>query len=173
MTKKKFSIVLGVSIIAALLGILAMYQEGALSSVTDSSSQSQNVQDRTPKDVEPQAYRITTDCELVYALSYGVYPNDEKLPEFKIMDLIAKYPQEFAPWREIMEDPTQRDDFFSKPLPSDFGEVLVVAMMIETSISPSLKETAMIIVDPLGKLKMTEEFEEHSCQPYFDSRKSQ
>lgn len=163
---------LGVGIIAALIGISFLYQELISSDAADNSSQGQSIREAA-KNVEPQAYRITTDCELVYALSYGVYPNDEKLPEFKMMDLIAKYPQEFAPWREIMEDPTQRDDFFSKPLPSDFGEVLVVAMMIETSISPSLKETAMIIVDPLGKLKMTEEFEEHSCQPYFDSRKSQ
>jgi hypothetical protein len=119
--------------------------------------------------VSADVYKINTDCELIYGLSYGTYPDGEKLPALKIVDLIEEYPQEFAPWKETLEDPVKSTAFFSQPLPSDFGSVLVTAMMEESSINPDLKDTAMLIVDPNGKQKVAEKFEEFNCQPYFDS----
>jgi hypothetical protein len=120
-------------------------------------------------DVGAGMYRINTDCELIYGLSYGTYPDGEKLPALKIVDLIEEYPQEFAPWKETLEDPVKSTAFFSQPLPGDFGSVLVTAMMEESSINPDLKDTAMLIVDPNGKQKVAEKFVEFNCQPYFDS----
>lgn len=160
---------IGGGILVVVVLIIATHQGVFVSDTVVDVSERGASQDTHPESGH-QVYRINTDCELIYGLSYGVYPSDERLPEFRITDLVEKYPQEFAPWKDIMEDAVKRDDFFSRPLPGDFGEILVVAMMKETSINPGLKDTAMIIADPQGRLKLAEEYEEHGCGPYFESR---
>lgn len=130
----------------------------------------------TPKKTQEQigAYRISTECELIYGFASGNYPDGQKLPALKIADLLEKYPQEFGPWKATLENNQTRTDFFKqKPLPADFSEVLVTAVMKETSISPDLKSIASLITDPEGRTKLQDAFKKFDCQPYFDERAKQ
>lgn len=119
---------------------------------------------------EGKTYRINTECELIYGLSYGVYPNDQKIAGVEIQTMMEKYPEEFEDWEKILEDPEQRTAFFNQPLDEEFGNVLVTAMMKEISINPDLKDIALLITDPNGREKLADDFEEFGCQRYFDSR---
>lgn len=115
-------------------------------------------------------YRINTECELVYGIAYGTYPNGEKLPGVKIDDLLASYPEEFKPWKEILQNPDNRTTFFKEPLPDKFRTVLTTALMKETSINPKLEQIAMIVTDVQGKAKLQNAFQEFECKKYFDER---
>ena len=115
-------------------------------------------------------YRINTECQLIYGISYGLYPNDEKLPEIKIDNLIASYPEEFKAWNEILQNSDDRAEFFKKPLPDEFRVVLTTALMKESSINPKLEQTALIVTDTQGTAKLQQAFQEFECQKYFDER---
>lgn len=116
------------------------------------------------------AYRINTECELVYAIAYGQYPDGERLPDVKIEVLLANYPEEFEPWKEILQNPDNRTEFFSKPLPDEFRNVLTPVLMKETSISPELEQIARIVSDGQGNEKLKQAFQEFECQKYFDGK---
>lgn len=116
-------------------------------------------------------YRLDTECQLVYGIANGVYPNGERLPAIKISELLIKYPEEFKPWKEILENKDNRTAFFKKTLPSDFRSVLTIAMMKESSINPRLEQIALIVTDSHGKEKLQQAFKEFECQKYFDERK--
>ncbi len=115
-------------------------------------------------------YRISTECELIYAIAYGQYPDGEKLPDVKIEALLANYPEEFKPWKEILQNQDNRTAFFAKPLPDEFRNVLTPALMKETSISPELEEIAKIVSDGQGNEKLQQAFQEFDCKAYFDER---
>jgi hypothetical protein len=116
-----------------------------------------------------QTYRINTECELIYGLASGSYPNGEKLPALKILDLVDKYP-EFDPWETILRDNQTRTEFFKQPLSEDFSDVLVGAVMSESSINPELEEIASLVADPQGRAKLQQVFQEFNCKAYFDER---
>ncbi|CDI05519.1 hypothetical protein [Candidatus Nitrosotenuis uzonensis] len=126
--------------------------------------------EQNPQDTNVEDYKINTECELIYGLTYGVYPDGQNIPGMRIDDLVTKYPQEFAPWKDIMEDEEKRSAFFNQQIPQDFGKVLVVAMMKESAINPELVEIASLITDPQGRMKLGQEFENYGCQQYFDER---
>jgi hypothetical protein len=115
-------------------------------------------------------YKINTECELIYGIAYGSYPKGEKLPGVKINSLLANYPEEFKPWKEILQNPANRTEFFKKPLPDEFRGVLTTAVMKETSINPKLEKIAMVVTDGQGKAKLQQYFQEFQCQKYFDER---
>lgn len=115
-------------------------------------------------------YKINTECELIYGIAYGVYPNGENLPGIKIDNLLANYPEEFKPWKEILQTPDNRTAFFKKPLSDEFRGVLTIALMKETFIDPKLEQIAMIVTDGQGKAKLQQAFQEFECQKYFDDR---
>ena len=117
-----------------------------------------------------EAYRINTECQLIYGISYGLYPDGEKLPEIKIDDLIASYPEEFKAWDEILKNSDDRAEFFKKPIPDEFRVVLTTVLMKESSISPKLEQTALIVTDAQGTEKLQQAFQEFECQKYFDER---
>jgi hypothetical protein len=116
-----------------------------------------------------QTYRINTECELIYGLASGNYPNGEKLPALKILDLVDKYP-EFDPWESVLRDNQTRAEFFKQPLSEDFSNVLVDAVMSESSINPELEEIASLVADPQGRAKLQQAFQEFNCKSYFDER---
>lgn len=124
------------------------------------------------KKIEPvaSAYKINTECELIYSLAYGVYPDNQKIPPVVLEDLVKKH-QEFAPWKEILENDTSRKSFFSAKLPDDFNEVFISAIMEDSSINPQLKDIAMLLTDPEGSIKLKSQYEKYNCKSYFDSRK--
>lgn len=115
-------------------------------------------------------YKMNTECELIYGIAFGVYPDGEKLPGVKIDNLLANYPEEFKPWKEILQNPDNRTTFFKKPLTDEFRGVLTTALMKETSINPKLEQIAMIVTGGNGKAKLEQAFQEFQCQKYFDDR---
>ncbi len=117
-----------------------------------------------------ETYKMNTECELIYGIAYGVYPDGEKLPGVKIDSLLANYPEEFKPWKEILQNTDNRTAFFKKPLSDEFRGVLTTAIMKETSINPKLEQIAMIVTDGQGKAKLQQAFQEFQCQKYFDER---
>lgn len=151
---------------AVVVAVLILYQGGLPENTVPVPSDVQQI----PNAPEAELYRINTECELIYGLTYGVYPDGQKIPGMRVDDLMAEYPQEFAPWKDILEDEEKRSAFFSQQIPEDFGKVLVVAMMKESAINPDLIGIASLITDPQGRMKLGEEFENYSCQKYFDDR---
>ncbi len=117
-----------------------------------------------------ETYKINTECELIYGIAYGAYPDGEKLPGVKIDNLLANYPEEFKPWKETLQNTDNRTEFFKKPLTDEFRGVLTTALMKETSINPKLEQIAMIVTDGQGKAKLQQAFQEFQCQKYFDER---
>lgn len=117
-----------------------------------------------------ESYKVNTECELIYGIAYGVYPDGEKLPGVKIDSLLANYPEEFKPWKEILQNQDNRTAFFKKPLTDEFRGVLTTALMKETSINPKLEQVAMIVTEGDGKAKLQQAFQDFQCQKYFDDR---
>lgn len=170
----------GAAAAAALVAVLVLYQGASPDSEPTgavgpepqdtSSNTGQMVVGPELQEGDAERYLINTECELIYGFTYGVYPNDEAIPGIKIAELLAKYPDEFAQWKQIMDDPVQREAFFNQPIEADFGNVLVTAMMKETSVNPDLREIALLLTDPNGRAKLAEDFAKYDCQNYFDSR---
>lgn len=117
------------------------------------------------------AYKINTECELVYAIAYGQYPDGEALYDVKVEVLLDKYPKEFEPWKEELQNIENRTAFFAKPLPDEFRNVLTPALMKEAVISPHLEQVARIISDEKGEEKLQQAYQEFGCQKYFEQRR--
>lgn len=171
LTRKSISVIIGGSVAAAiLLVVVASGQLGMQEIASTQLIEEQNVSVIEKQTQEQmQVYRINTECELIYGLASGSYPNGEKLPALKILDLVDKYP-EFGPWETILRDNQTRAEFFKQSLPEDFGDVLVNAVMSESSINPELDEIASLVADPQGRAKLQQAFQEFNCKAYFDER---
>ena len=120
---------------------------------------------------EARAYRINTQCEMLFAMTKGQYPNGEEMPKIQLSYLFEKYPDKFKPWKEILQDPEKRKAF-AQNVPHEFNQVLVPAMMNESSINPDLESTAMLIVDPMGQPKIKQLYDENDCKAFFDERQN-
>jgi TRAP-type uncharacterized transport system fused permease subunit len=116
---------------------------------------------------EAQAYRINTQCEMVYAMVTGRYPGGEVMPRIEITYLLEKYPDEFKPWKEILEDPQKRTEFV-KDVPEEFNQALIPIMLKESSINPDLESTGMLLLDPLIQSKLKQIYDENNCQEFFE-----
>jgi hypothetical protein len=174
LAKKNIITVAGIA--AAIAIVFAVY---AISNQKDIAKQDlapDNAQDVTSKILGPDSaetavtYKINTECELIYAIAYGEYPSGEKLPSVKIDVLLANYPEEFKPWKEVLGTPDGRAEFFAKPLPDEFRNALTPALMKEAAINPDLGQIAGLVSDPQGKAKMQQAFQEFECQKYFDEK---
>ncbi|MGQ0638067.1 MAG: hypothetical protein ACT4N1_01715 [Nitrososphaerota archaeon] len=120
---------------------------------------------------DAQAYRINTQCEMVFAMVKGQYPNGEEMPRVQISYLLEKYPDEFKQWKEILEDPQKRTEFV-KDVPDEFNQALIPIMMKESLINPDLESTAMLLTDPMRQSKLNQIYDENSCQEFFDKRQN-
>lgn len=170
LTRKPISIIAGCSAAAAiLLVIVASGQLNMPEIVPTQMTEELNTPVEKQTQEQIQTYRINTECELIYGLASGSYPNGEKLPALKILDLVDKYP-EFDPWETILKDNQTRAEFFKQPLSDDFSDVLVGAVMSESSINPELEEIASLVADPQGRAKLQQAFQEFDCKAYFDER---
>lgn len=145
-------------------------QDSLDSNIEESTSEMQGPSLTSQGNDVSGTYRINTECQLIYGISYGLYPDGEKLPEIKIDSLIASYPEEFEAWNEVLQDSDDRAEFFKKPLPDEFRVVLTTALMKESSIDPKLEQTALIVTDVQGTAKLQQAFREFECQKYFDER---
>jgi len=168
LARKSLGVIIGSSVSAAIiLMVVASGQIGpqtAPNQITEESN-TQIVE----KHEQIQTYRINTECELIYGLASGNYPNGEDLPALKILALVDEYP-EFGPWETILRNNQTREEFFKQPLPEDFRDVLVTAVMSESSINPDLEEIASLVADPQGRMKLQQAFQEFNCKSFFDER---
>lgn len=171
----------GVAAVIAIVFVAAYFSsnhpvnpETAKNSALDNTIEQKSTSEiQGPSSTSPNVagtYKINTECELIYGIAYGVYPNGEKLPGVKINNLLATYPEEFKPWMEILQNQDNRTEFFKKPLPDEFRGVLTTALMKETSIDPKLEKIAMVVTDGQGKTQLQQYFQEFQCQKYFDER---
>jgi len=108
---------------------------------------------------------------MLFVMIKGQYPNGEKMPILEISYLLEKYPDEFKPWKETLEDEEKRKEF-AKDVPDEFNQALIPVMMKESSINPDLESTAMLITDPTAQPKIKQLYEKNGCQAFFDERKS-
>ena len=157
---------------AAIIIVVAVYfgMGGVAQSTTHTNSTGMMQGPVFVQNNDAGTYKINSECELIYGLAVGAYPDGSKLPGVKIDSLLTDYPEEFKPWKELLQNPDNRTVFFNKPLPADFRGVLTVGLMKESSINPKLEQIAMIITDPDGKAKLQQAFQEYQCQKYFDER---
>ena len=89
------------------------------------------------------------------------------MPRIEITYLLEKYPDEFKPWKEILEDPQKRTEFV-KDVPEEFNQALIPIMLKESSINPDLESTGMLLLDPLRQSKLKQIYDENNCQEFFD-----
>lgn len=171
LTKKSISVIVGGCAVAAILLIVVASGQLNMPEIAPTQMTEETnipvVEKQTQEQI--QTYRINTECELIYGLASGNYPNGEKLPALKILDLVDEYP-EFDPWETILRDNQTREEFFKQPLSEDFSDVLVGAVMSESSINPELDEIASLVADPQGRTKLQQAFQEFDCKAYFDER---
>jgi hypothetical protein len=174
LAKKNIGII-AAGVAAAIVIVFAVYVTSNQSITKQDLAPSDTIQDVTSEILGPSpsdvTYRINTECELIYAIAYGQYPDGEKLPDVKIDVLLANYPEEFKPWAEVLQNQDNRTAFFAKPLSDEFRNVLTPALMREASINPALEEIARIVSDGQGKEKLQQAFQEFECQKYFDEKK--
>ncbi|QLH09522.1 hypothetical protein [Candidatus Nitrosotenuis sp. DW1] len=176
LAKKNIGIIAGVAA-AIAIGFAAYVIAGQ--DLTKQDLESDMAQDVTGEILGPSPtpdenagmYKINTECELIYAIAYGKYPDGKELPDVKVEVLLANYPEEFKPWKEDLQNIENRTAFFAKPLSDEFRNVLTPALMKEASINPVLEQTARIVSDGNGKEKLQQAFQEFGCQKYFDERK--
>lgn len=182
MIKKPLGIVIGGgSAAAVLLTVVVLGQMGFYDNaeILPESQETLTLPSEQQIPVSPeeqptlQTYRIDTECELIYGLATGQYPNGERLPRIQLDELVKEYPEEFAPWQEILENNETRKQFLNQPMTKEFGNVLIDALMEESSIEPSLKPIASLALDPQGQAKLQQAYQQYNCKPYFDQRTDQ
>jgi hypothetical protein len=175
----KKNIVISAGVAAAIVIGFAAYVISS-QDVTKQDLAPDNVQNATSEMLGPSpipeeniagTYKINTECELIYAIAYGLYPDGEELPDVKVEVLLANYPEEFKPWKEALQTPENRTEFFAKPLSDEFRDMFTPIIMKEASISPELEQIARIVSDGQGKEKLQQAFQEFGCQKYFDDQK--
>jgi hypothetical protein len=179
LAKKNIGIIIA-GVAAAIVIVFAAYVISNQKDITKQDLAPDNaVQDATNEILGPSltseanvdgTYKINTECELIYGIANGQYPDGEKLPGIKIDVLLANYPKEFSPWKEVLQNPANRTEFFNKPLSDEFQGVLATAIMKEAAINPKLEQIVMVIFDADGKEKLQKAYQEFECQKYFDGR---
>ena len=169
--KKSLGIIIGGGVAAVLIIVVVLGQTGFLKNIEAGMPEQKTpvIQEHSPF----SAYKINTECELIYGFASGKYPDDQKIPPIKTSEIFTKYPDDFAPWKQILENNDTRVEFFKKPLPANFTDALVTVIMKETSINPDLKSIVSLIADPQGKAKLQGAYEQYNCKPYFDQRSKQ
>lgn len=171
MAPKKLGIIIGGGVAASLIIAVVLSQTGFLKNIEAGMPEQKTlpIQEHSPY----STYKINTECELIYGFASGKYPDNQKIPPIKTSEIFTKYPDDFAPWKQILENNETRAEFFKKPLPSNFTDALVTVIMKETSISPNLKPIVSFIADPQGKQKLQGAYDQYNCKPYFDQRSKQ
>lgn len=118
-----------------------------------------------------QPYRINTSCELLYAMSASVYPNNEKLQSLSITSVVSKYPDDFKPWLDTFADVNKTRAFIREGFSPEFLDVFTNKVMQEYVINPELKSLVLLALDPKSQsADVNKIFEEDKCLDYFASR---
>lgn len=172
---KKLYVAAAVAAIAILVSVLAVYSEyGLIKSQTKESITNPIVDNKqiSSDSTILSDYQINTQCELLYSMTHGVYPNDTPLEKLNVVTLSEKYPEEFSPWQDIISDDTKLKAFAESGLSPEFMDVFSNSVMKEYSINPSLHETVTMALKPGGSPELKNVFDNENCAPYFEDRLS-
>ena len=119
-----------------------------------------------------QPYRINTSCELLYAMSASVYPNNERLQSLSIIGVVSKYPDDFKPWLATFADANKTRAFIQEGFSPEFLDIFANKVMQEYTINPELKPLVLMALDPKSQsTDVNKIFEADKCIDYFVSRK--
>lgn len=121
---------------------------------------------------DSQTYKINTQCEMLFAMIKGQYPDGETLPRLEVSALLEKYPDEFSKWKDIFANNETRKAFLNSDNVTEFNQALIPVMMKESVINPALTPTAMLLADPEINAKIKQVYNENNCQEFFDSHNS-
>lgn len=179
--KKPLGVIIGSGVAAAIL-VLVLTQPMAVKDISHIIPD--EVEKTTPPTPEPaqklvsdesisDKYKINTECEMIYGLSKGIYPDGTRLPHITISNLIAKYPEALAPWKGILEDNQSRTEFFKKPPTPEFIDAMTSSIMNYSSINPGLKPIVALMLESNGKQKLQQDYLAYGCKPYFEQRSKQ
>lgn len=119
-------------------------------------------------------YRINEQCEILYAMTASVYPDDEPLQPLSLLELIEKYPENFAQWSTELQNENTTRAFLEAGLSPEFLSSFTDVVMIEYSINPELKPTALLafLPDPSTGDRLTELYEKYGCEAYYNERQN-
>lgn len=180
LSKKALGVILGACVAAAVLVVLMPTISKNISNI-EQMEKTEKPTEQKPKPAEKlvseqqisSIYKINTECEMIYGLSKGVYPDGTRLPHITLSDLMAKYPNTFSPWKAMLEDNQTRTEFFKKPLTPEFSDAMTSSIMNYSSINPGLKPIVELMIKTNGKQKLQEDYLAYNCKPYFDQRSKQ
>ncbi|RDJ30951.1 MAG: hypothetical protein DWQ18_04930 [Crenarchaeota archaeon] len=119
-------------------------------------------------------YRINEQCEILYAMTASVYPNDEPLQPLSLLELVDKYPENFAKWSNEFQNENTTQAFLEAGLSPEFLSSFTDVVMIEYSINPELKPTALLafLPDPSTGERLMELYEDYECEAYYNERQN-
>lgn len=131
-----------------------------------------SIRDSMKQTSESQTYRINTQCEMLFAMVKGQYPDGEAMPKLEMSALLEKYPGEFSEWKDILSNNETRKELVNSGNATKFNQALIPVMMKESSINPDLMSTAMLLADPQINLKLKQVYGENNCKEFFDNHNS-
>lgn len=127
--------------------------------------------EKTDVQTGSQPYRINTSCELLYAMSASVYPNNERLQSLSITGVVSKYPDDFKPWLDKFSDVNKTRAFIREGFSPEFLDVFANKVMQEYTINPELKSLVLLALDPKSNsTDVNKIFSDDKCLDYFTSR---
>ena len=115
-------------------------------------------------------YKINTECEMIYGLSKGAYPDGSRMPHITLNNLMSKYPEKFAPWKSVLDNNQTRSEFFKKPLTPEFNDAMTSSIMNYSGINPGLKPIVELMIKSNGREKLQGYYLAYDCKSYFDQR---
>mgnify|MGYP003337676823 FL=1 len=180
LSKKALGAILVICISAAILVLFMPTISKDLSKIAKIENIS-NPNEQKPKPVEKMVsanqissiYKINTECEMIYGLSKGTYPDGSRMPHITLTDLMAKYPEKFAPWKGILENNQTRTEFLKKPLTPEFSNTMTSSIMNYSAINPGLEPIVELMIKSNGKQQLQEYYLAYNCKQYFDQRSKQ
>ena len=119
-------------------------------------------------------YRINEQCEILFAMTASVYPNNEPLQPLSLLELVEKYPENFAQWSNEFQNENTTRAFLDAGLSPEFLSSFTDVVMIEYSINPELKPTALLafLPDPSTGDRLMELYEDYECEAYYNERQN-
>ena len=119
-------------------------------------------------------YRINEQCEILFAMTASVYPNNEPLQPLSLLELVEKYPENFAQWSTEFQNENTTRAFLESGLSPEFLSSFTDVVMIEYSINPELKPTALLafLPDPSTGDRLMELYENYDCEAYYNERQN-
>jgi len=179
-SKKTKQLYVIAAIAAAVIISVIAYVSLNTSNTSEPTSITPKPIDSIPVNPEPNThstlssdYKINTQCELLYAMTNGVYPDDTSLERLNVVSLAQKYPNEYAPWKDIISDSSKLKAFADSGFSPEFYTTFSNSVLKEYSINPVLQDTVIIALKPGGSSEIKTIYDNENCESYFLDRQNQ